>query len=106
VIAGTFSEVILPPLPGAPAGRQLAVTYLSDRVRLVACVANCDGSQIAPVLNAGDFNCFINRFRAATSLPPAGQIADYANCDNSTTPPVLNAGDFACFLTKFRAGCP
>jgi hypothetical protein len=54
------------------------------------------------VLNAGDFSCFLTRFRAAGSLSPAAQIADYSNCDGSTTPPVLNAGDFSCFLGRFR----
>jgi hypothetical protein len=30
----------------------------------VACYANCDGSTSAPVLNANDFNCFLNKFAA------------------------------------------
>jgi hypothetical protein len=71
-----------------------------------ACYANCDASTISPVLNAGDFTCFLSRFRAAQSLPAAQQASDYSNCDESTTPPVLNAGDFTCFLSRFRAGCP
>jgi hypothetical protein len=62
-----------------------------------ACYANCDGSTVAPVLNVGDFTCFLQRFAAGDS---------YANCDNSTTPPVLNVGDFTCFLQRFAAGCP
>jgi outer membrane protein assembly factor BamB len=70
------------------------------------CLANCDNSTTPPILNAGDFTCLLNRFRAAQSLPAAQQVTDYTNCDQSTTPPVLNAGDFTCFLTKFRAGCP
>jgi hypothetical protein len=61
------------------------------------CYGNCDGSTVPPTLNAGDFACFLNRFRAQDC---------YANCDGSTVPPVFNAGDFACFLTRFRAGCP
>jgi hypothetical protein len=60
------------------------------------CYANCDGSTSAPILNIGDFGCFLNRFAAGDS---------YANCDNSTTPPVLNVADFACFLNAFAAGC-
>ncbi len=30
-----------------------------------ACYANCDGSSVAPVLTANDFQCFLNRFAAA-----------------------------------------
>jgi hypothetical protein len=62
-----------------------------------SCYANCDGSTIPPVLNVGDFTCFLQRFAAGAS---------YANCDGSTTPPVLNVGDFTCFLQRFAAGCP
>jgi trimeric autotransporter adhesin len=61
------------------------------------CYANCDGSTVAPVLNVGDFTCFLQRFAAADP---------YANCDGSTTQPVLNVGDFTCFLQRFAAGCP
>jgi hypothetical protein len=60
------------------------------------CYTNCDGSSTAPVLTAGDIQCFMNAF--ANGLP-------YANCDNSRFPPVLNVNDFACFMTKFAAGC-
>jgi hypothetical protein len=60
------------------------------------CYANCDGSTTPPILNVGDFSCFLNSFAAGDS---------YANCDNSTTPPVLNVGDFSCFLNSFAAGC-
>ena len=61
-----------------------------------ACYANCDGSTIAPILNANDFQCFLNAFAASQS---------YANCDGSTIAPVLNANDFQCFLNQFAAGC-
>jgi hypothetical protein len=61
------------------------------------CYANCDGSTAAPVLNVGDFTCFLQRFAAGES---------YANCDSSTAAPVLNVGDFTCFLQRFAAGCP
>jgi hypothetical protein len=61
------------------------------------CYPNCDNSTVAPVLNVGDFTCFLQRFAAAES---------YANCDNSTIAPVLNVGDFTCFLQRFAAGCP
>ena len=60
------------------------------------CYANCDQSAAAPVLNANDFQCFLNKFAAGDS---------YANCDNSTAAPVLNANDFQCFLNSFAAGC-
>jgi hypothetical protein len=62
-----------------------------------SCYPNCDNSTVAPILNVGDFTCFLQRFAAGDS---------YANCDNSTTPPVLNVGDFTCFLQRFAAGCP
>jgi hypothetical protein len=62
-----------------------------------SCYANCDGSTTAPVLNALDFACFLNRFAAGDT---------YANCDGSTAPPVLNVLDFACFINAFAAGCP
>jgi len=61
------------------------------------CYANCDGSTLAPVLNAADFVCFLGRFRAADPR---------ANCDGSTTAPILGVADFVCFLDAFRAGCP
>jgi serralysin len=61
------------------------------------CYANCDNSTATPVLNVGDFTCFLQRFAAGES---------YANCDSSTSPPVLNVGDFTCFLQRFAAGCP
>jgi agmatine/peptidylarginine deiminase len=61
------------------------------------CYANCDDSTSQPVLNVGDFTCFLQAFAAGDS---------YANCDGSTSPPVLNVADFTCFLQKFAAGCP
>jgi hypothetical protein len=62
-----------------------------------ACYPNCDGSVLPPVLNIGDFVCFLNRF--ASGDP-------FANCDQSTAPPVLNVLDFTCFLNRFADGCP
>jgi hypothetical protein len=62
-----------------------------------ACYANCDASTVAPILNVGDFTCFLQRFAAGES---------YANCDASTVAPILNVGDFTCFLQRFAAGCP
>jgi hypothetical protein len=60
------------------------------------CYPNCDGSTIDPILNVGDFACFLNAFANGDS---------YANCDGSTIAPVLNVGDFSCFLNAFAAGC-
>jgi hypothetical protein len=60
------------------------------------CYANCDESSAAPILNANDFQCFLNRYAAGES---------YANCDGSTGNPVLNANDFQCFLNAFAIGC-
>jgi hypothetical protein len=70
---------------------------ISTLARFPGCYANCDDSSHAPLLNVGDFTCFLQKFAAAEP---------YANCDNSTTPPVLNILDFVCFLQKFAAGCP
>ncbi len=61
------------------------------------CYPNCDGSTAQPVLNVGDFTCFLQRFAAGET---------YANCDGSTAAPTLNVGDFTCFLQRFAAGCP
>ena len=61
------------------------------------CYANCDGSTVAPILNANDFQCFLNLFASGNTR---------ANCDGSTYPPVVNANDFQCFLNQFAAGCP
>jgi probable HAF family extracellular repeat protein len=59
--------------------------------------ANCDCSTTPPILNVGDFICYIARYAAGD---PA------ANCDRSTVPPVLNVNDFLCFISEFVAGCP
>jgi hypothetical protein len=61
------------------------------------CYANCDDSTTSPVLNVGDFTCFLQKYAAGDA---------YANCDGSTTAPVLNVGDFTCFLQQYAAGCP
>jgi hypothetical protein len=69
------------------------------------CYANCDQSTTAPILNINDFQCFLNSFAAAQSLPPNQQATSYANCDQSTTQPILNVNDFQCFVNKFAVGC-
>jgi hypothetical protein len=61
-----------------------------------ACYANCDGSTTSPILNANDFQCFLNAYAAGDS---------YANCDGSSVPPLLTANDFQCFLNSYAAGC-
>jgi subtilisin-like proprotein convertase family protein len=61
------------------------------------CYANCDGSTAPPVLNANDFQCFLNLYAVGSSL---------ANCDGSTSAPIINANDFQCFLNAYAAGCP
>lgn len=73
---------------------------------IINCAANCDGSTTMPMLNAEDFQCFLNIYASAAGLPLAQQIASQGNCDHSTIPPVLNANDFACFMNAFAAGCP
>jgi len=81
----------------APPGEFSAVGMGSEvGFAVAACYANCDGSTASPLLNANDFQCFLNAFAAGSS---------YANCDWSTAPPVLNANDFQCFLNAFAAGC-
>ncbi len=89
--------------PSAPAQLFYACTFhpfMGWQVNLVdppGCYGNCDGSTASPVLNVGDFTCFLQRYAAGES---------YANCDASTAPPVLNVGDFTCFLQRYAAGCP
>jgi hypothetical protein len=82
-------------------GNYTTIRGLVDNVTMTpaapACYANCDASTAAPVLNVGDFTCFLQRLAAGES---------YANCDSSTAAPVLNVGDFTCFLQRFAAGCP
>jgi photosystem II stability/assembly factor-like uncharacterized protein len=70
--------------------------YLGN-VPVPPCYANCDSSTTQPILNVGDFTCFLQRFAAAEP---------YANCDGSTQVPVLNIADFTCFLQSFAQGCP
>jgi hypothetical protein len=70
-----------------------------------ACYANCDQSTGDPALNANDFQCFLNAYAIAPTLPNDQQITDYANCDGSTGNPALNANDFQCFLNAFAVGC-
>jgi hypothetical protein len=63
----------------------------------VPCLANCDNSVAAPILNIADFTCFLQKYAAGEA---------YANCDQSSTAPVLNVADFTCFLQCYAAGCP
>jgi hypothetical protein len=58
------------------------------------CYANCDNSEVAPILNVEDFICFIQRF--ANSDP-------YTDCDGSGS---LNVEDVICFVGQFAQGCP
>ncbi len=89
-VYGGASGVLLDPL--GTGGR-----IYSAQMSQGTCYANCDGSTASPVLSAGDFVCFLARFRAGDSA---------ANCDGSTGSPALTAADFVCFLASFRAGCP
>lgn len=73
---------------------------ITDRAQIGVsgpCYPNCDGSTAPPILNANDFQCFLNQY--AVGIP-------YGNCDGSTVAPVLNANDFQCFLNQYAAGCP
>src|ERR1043165_9104801 len=78
-----------------PAGEEV-VQYVDNIIAAPVCKANCDYSTAPPILNANDFQCFLNSFAFAE---------DYANCDGSTAAPVLNANDFQCFLNAYAAGC-
>jgi hypothetical protein len=70
--------------------------YFGDTWEMPACYANCDGSTAPPILNANDFQCFLNRYAAGDPT---------ANCDGSTSQPILNANDSQCFLNAYAAGC-
>jgi hypothetical protein len=83
-------------LPWQPGTVTLAAFRIEVAASEPTCYANCDQSTAPPILNANDFQCFLNHFAAGDSI---------ANCDQSTAPPVLNANDFQCFLNKFAAGC-
>jgi hypothetical protein len=83
---------------GGPLGANSNAVFIDDLAYTSApvCYANCDNSTTSPILNANDFQCFLNEFAAGNTA---------ANCDGSTTPPVLNANDFQCFLNAYAAGC-
>jgi hypothetical protein len=70
------------------------------------CRANCDHSKARPLLNANDFQCFLNEFDKALGLPVKEQIRSYANFDRSQAEPVLNINDFIAFMSAYAAGCP
>jgi hypothetical protein len=93
----TQGQVYFIRLAGKGTSRGTVVLHTGVLQPGAGCYANCDGSQVAPILNVGDFTCFLQRFAA-------GDV--YANCDQSTVAPVLNVGDFTCFLQRFAAGCP
>jgi hypothetical protein len=89
---GEITSNTLPSGNGSAGGNAV----LAFTVQPNPCYANCDGSTTAPILNANDFQCFLNLYAAGDS---------YANCDGSTAPPMLNANDFQCFLNAYAAGC-
>jgi hypothetical protein len=76
---------------------QADLDAINAALGISSCYANCDASTVPPILNANDFQCFLNKYAAADP---------YANCDHSTVDPVLNANDFQCFLNAYAAGCP
>jgi hypothetical protein len=99
--AGRISD-FLAPVEG-PFGRALFVSTIAGTtsyglwIACPACYQNCDLSTTAPVLNVGDFTCFLQKYAAGDP---------YANCDNSTVSPLLSVADFTCFLQRFVVGCP
>jgi hypothetical protein len=90
--AGTATLGYFKPLSGYPNTIAAAAQVPGS----LPCYANCDQSSVLPVLNANDFQCFLNAFASGSS---------YANCDHSTVFPTLNANDFQCFLNLFANGC-
>jgi hypothetical protein len=95
-VAGPFSgTVTIQPTDSDTA--PFPVTIQATIVAPATCYANCDQSTEPPVLNVGDFTCFLQKYAAGDP---------YANCDGSTQPPVLNVNDFTCFLQAYAAGCP
>ncbi len=99
----TTPELTIDPNDGAHSGTYDAVvvdncgsTIRPSTYVLISCYANCDGSSAMPVLNAEDFQCFLNLY---------AQGSTYANCDGSTATPLFTANDFQCFLNKYAAGC-
>jgi hypothetical protein len=72
-----------------------AIGWAESRYAL-PCEANCDASTAPPILNVGDFTCFLQKFAAGDCS---------ANCDRSTAAPALNVADFTCFLQRFAVGC-
>jgi hypothetical protein len=91
----SFTDVVL--TPSTVTGYLLFTSGAATVVRQEVCLANCDESTAAPVLNVADFTCFLTRFASGDA---------YANCDCSTTAPALNVADFTCFLSRFAQGCP
>jgi YVTN family beta-propeller protein len=69
------------------------------------CYPNCDASTTVPVVNTGDFTCFLQQYSVGVTLPSGQQQTHYSNCNGSTIFPQVNTGDFTCFLQKYAAGC-
>src|ERR1043165_913492 len=92
----TYRQASHPAGEGGPFPQGSVGRVFVEAVTGTPCYANCDSSTAQPVLNANDFQCFLNKFAAGDS---------YANCDGSSADPVLNANDFQCFLNSFAAGC-
>jgi hypothetical protein len=90
---------------GPPTLANFDLKFEGDATTTGGCYANCDQSTGNPALNANDFQCFLNAYAVASTLPNDQQITDYANCDQSTGNPALNANDFQCFLNAFAVGC-
>jgi hypothetical protein len=99
--AAGFNSVVVHYQSRPPTCQDYGVIFLADDMIVTPigsppCYANCDTSTTPPILNANDFQCFLNLFAAGNTA---------ANCDNSTVPPTLNANDFQCFLNKYATGC-
>jgi probable HAF family extracellular repeat protein len=77
-------------------GFGLGVAYVL--LPIESCMADCDQSTGAGVLDIFDFLCFQDLFVAGDPYA--------CDCDTSTGPLVCDIFDFLCFQNAFVAGCP
>lgn len=82
----------------ASASRLGVLTEGTGEILVGECLADCDTSTGAWVLDVFDFVCFQNRFAAG--------VAYACDCDTSTGPLVCDVFDFLCFQSAFAIGCP
>lgn len=101
-VIGEIGIRVMGPAADAASIDSIAIGYPAAK----ECVANCDASDVAPILNINDFLCFVNEFSKASGEAPEKQVELYANYDHSATGPILNVNDFVAFMNAYAAGCP